>query len=130
MATPLIKKLGIKPGYRVFFLEEPAHYLDLIGPLPEDVKVEEALSPDIDFMHFFTSERERLVESFPALKYHLRKNGMLWVSWPKGASKQPTDLNRDLVREIGLSFGLVDVKVCSVDDTWSGLKFVYMTKDR
>ena len=128
--TPLIRKLGIKPGYRVFFLDEPAHYTDLLGPLPEKVAIEEALIPDLDFIHFFVKEKAWLLESFPALKYHLSKQGMLWVSWPKGASKVPTDLNRDVVREIGLNYGLVDVKVCSVDATWSGLKFVYRKEDR
>ena len=129
-STPLIKKLGIKPGNRVFFLNEPSHYLELLGLLPDDVIIEENLGADLDFIHLFETEHDRLKESFPALKYHLSKNGMLWVSWPKGSSHTETDLNRDVVRELGLFFGLVDVKVCSVDDTWSGLKFVYRREDR
>ena len=128
--TPLIKKLGIKPGYRVFFLDEPDNYTDLIGPLPEKVVVEEALIPGLEFIHFFVKEKEWLIESFPALKYHLSKHGMIWISWPKGTSKVTTDLNANGVREIGLNNGLVDVKVCAVDSIWSGLKFMYRKEDR
>ncbi len=134
-ATPLIKKLGIKPGYRVFFLDEPAHYRALLGPLPEGVVVEEALTLELDFIHYFSLDRDRLSESFPALKHHLNKNGALWISWQKGASKKnassdDTPLNGNHVREIGLLHGLVDVKVCSVDRVWSALKFMYRKTDR
>ena len=127
---PLIKKLGIKAGKRAFFLDAPSHYFDLLGPLPEGLLIEDALVQYLDFIHFFAVEQDWLIESFPALKYHLDKKGMLWVSWPKGTSKVTTDLNSNIVREIGLNNGLVDVKVCSVDDTWSGLKFMYRREDR
>ena len=127
---PLIKKLGIKSGHKAFFLDIPSHYFVLLGTLPEGLVIEEALFPNLDFIHFFAKERQWLIESFPALKYHLDKKGMIWVSWPKGASKVPTDLSSNIVREIGLSNGLVDVKVCSVDAVWSGLKFTYRVKDR
>ena len=127
---PLIKKLGIKSGQRAFFLETPPHYFDLLGPLPEGLIVEETLSPSLNFIHFFVKEQEWLKESFPALKYHMDLKGMIWISWPKGTSKVDTDLNGNIVREIGLGNGLVDIKVCSVDDTWSALKFTYRRKDR
>ena len=127
---PLIKKLGIKPGTRAFFLDTPSHYFDLLGPLPDKLVIEDTLTQHLDFIHFFAVEQDWLMESFPALKYHLDKNGMLWVSWPKGTSKVSTDLSSNIVREIGLSNGLVDVKVCSIDDTWSALKFMYRREDR
>ena len=127
---PLIKKLGLKPDQKAFFLDTPPHYFDLLGSLPEGLIIEDALVPSLDFIHFFAKEQAWLLESFPALKYHLDKKGMIWISWPKGASKVPTDLSSNIVREIGLSNGLVDVKVCSVDTTWSALKFMYRKEDR
>lgn len=127
---PLIKKLGIKSGQKAFFLDTPPHYFDLLGPLPKDLVIEEALVPSLNFIHFFVKEQAWLIESFPALKYHLDKKGMIWISWPKGTSGVETNLNGNIVREIGLSNGLVDIKVCAVDATWSGLKFTYRKKDR
>ena len=84
----------------------------------------------MDFIHVFSTSQSELRRSFPSLKKRLEKNGLIWVSWPKGASKIETDLDGNHVREIGLKNGLVDVKVCAVDDDWSGLKFVYRLKDR
>ncbi len=129
--TPLIKKLGIKPGQRVRFVNAPKHYAKLIGPLPDDVKVAgpSARGP-LDFIHLFTTTESDLGRSFPKLKKLLAKDGTLWVSWPKGGSSIPTDLKEGIVREIGLDAGLVDVKICAVDEDWSGLKFVYRIKDR
>jgi hypothetical protein len=84
----------------------------------------------LDFIQFFSSRRSHLDEQFPKLKASLSPSGMLWVSWPKGSSGVPTDLTENVVRDIGLTNGLVDVKVCAVDETWSGLKFVFRLKDR
>jgi hypothetical protein len=126
----LVVKLGIKEGTRVAALGSPVAYEELVGGLPDGVKVATSLRGKVDFIHFFTNSKSELRSMFPKLKRGLVENGMLWVSWPKGASKVATDLNENVVREIGLAAGLVDVKVCAVNETWSGLKFVYRLKDR
>ena len=84
----------------------------------------------MDFIQFFSMNRAELKAAFPRLKSSLAQNGSLWISWPKAAAKMETDLNENTVREIGRGAGLVDVKVCAVDEIWSGLKFVYRLKDR
>ena len=128
--TKLIDKLGIKEGYSIFILHEPGDYFKMLGPLPKDIKLQKKLTEDTDFIHFFTKEKKSLQENFAVLKTHMSKTGLMWISWPKGSSKIETDLNENIIREIGLREGLVDVKVCAVDDDWSGLKFVYRVKDR
>ena len=127
--TPLINKLGIKEDFNVLFVNEPVHYLDLLGKLPTGVS-RIASDTSADFIHFFTKEKKELVAMLPRLKSMLAKNGMLWVSWPKKSSKVSTDISDAVVREVGLAAGLVDTKVCAVDEVWSGLKFMYRTKDR
>ena len=126
----LVDKLGIKEGHRVAILGAPADYGTILGELPPHVKPGNELRGEKDFLHFFTKSREELAQKFPAVKSSLAQSGMLWISWPKGSSGIPTDLNENVVREFGLSNGLVDVKVCAIDETWSGLKFVYRVKDR
>jgi hypothetical protein len=128
--TPLIKKLGIKSGLRLIFINAPGNYDKTLGGLPNDVEVKAKLENPMDFIQFFTRARAELETQFPILMAALSHSGMLWISWPKKASKIPTDLNEDIIREIGLENGLVDVKVCAVDEVWSGLKFVYRVKDR
>jgi len=127
--TPLAKKLGIKEGYSVLFINQPDYYLQLFADLPEVVEADGAAS-DIDFMHFFTKSAEELKKQLPQMKKQLKKTGMLWVSWPKKSAKVETDLDGNIVRQMGLDAGLVDVKVCAVDQVWSGLKFMYRVKDR
>lgn len=127
---PLVQKLGIKAGFKIIILGAPAGYDQMLGPLPEDVTVAEQLLGPLDFIHFFTEEKAALENQFNALKQALLPNGMLWISWPKKASKVKTDLNENVVREIGLAHGLVDIKVAAVDEVWSGLKFVYRVEDR
>lgn len=128
--TPLLKKLGIKTGYKVWFLHAPDHYASLLGPLPEGVDLATEAGQTCNFIHFFTYTQADLIATFPALKTALAKEGMIWVSWPKKAAKLPGDLDENVVREIGLEAGLVDVKVAAIDEVWSGLKFVYRLKDR
>lgn len=128
--TPPIKKLGIKPGAKVAFVDEPRHYLDLLGDLPADLRLLSRLGRRMDFVHFFTASHSRLRRRFPALKRSLAYDGMLWVSWPKKASKLDKDLAESDVRATGLENGLVDVKICAVDKDWSGLKFMYRLEDR
>jgi hypothetical protein len=126
----LVEKLGIKPGANLIILNAPEGYDKTLGALPAGVSVAPTLGGSLAFIQFFTREREALESAFPALKQALAQGGQLWISWPKGSSKVPTDLNENIVREIGLQNGLVDVKVIAVDEVWSGLKFVYRLKDR
>lgn len=126
----LVDKLGVKKGARVHIANPPAGYARTLGALPGGAVAVAQLSVPCDFIQYFTSERAKLKAEFPELKKNLAQDGILWVSWPKGSSKKATDLNENVVREIGLAAGLVDVKVCAVDEVWSGLKFVYRLKDR
>ena len=127
--TPLPKKLGLKPGIPAATLHAPKHYSDLLGPIP-GVRLAPRLSRDLGFIHAFFTRGKALVSEFPKLKKALARSGMLWISWPKKSSKLPTDLDENVVRDVGLANGLVDVKVCAIDEDWSGLKFVYRLKDR
>jgi len=127
---PLAAKLGIKPGMRLAILGAPPGYDAVLGPLPPEILVSGALRGKSDLIQFFTREARELDRRLPALARALDPDGALWVSWPKGASKVPTDLNEDKVRALALRHGLVDVKVCAVDEVWSGLKLVYRRRDR
>ena len=127
--TPLYKKLGIKPGQRAWFAGNPSGYEDELRNIGDFQRVQK-LGKELDFLHFFTASRKTLATEIPKLRDAMNANGMLWISWPKKAANLPTDLDENIVREIGLKAGLVDVKVCAVDETWSGLKFVFRLKDR
>ncbi len=126
----LVQKLGIKAGNKIAILNSPVDYDQTLGALPPDVLTVDTRAGSLDFIHFFTSRRVELERRFPELKAALAPDGMLWIAWPKRASKMDTDLTEDVVRQIGLANGLVDVKVAAIDQTWSGLKFVYRLKDR
>lgn len=128
--TPLPRKLGIKEGFKVAFLNPPEGYGRTLGKLPPNVVLVEQPHGSFDIIQFFTRRKAELESRFATLKESLSQNGALWVSWPKRSSRVDTDLNENLVREIGLNSGLVDVKICAVDETWSGLKFVRRLKDR
>ncbi len=128
--TPLVKKLGIKLGFKIHFANPPDNLQSLLGELPEKTTTIVELNGPVDYIHFFTKSKDELRTQFPILKAALAQNGPLWISWPKKASKVTTNLNENIVRDIGLQNGLVDVKVCAVDEIWSGLKFVYRLKDR
>lgn len=125
--TPLAKKLGIKEGFSIKLVNEPAHYFDLFTDMPD---VTTNVTGKKDFIHFFTKEMKELNKLLPKLKSEIVPNGIIWVSWPKKAAKIETDVTENLIRDVGLSCGLVDIKVCAVDETWSGLKFVIPVKDR
>jgi hypothetical protein len=101
-----------------------------LGELSPTTEVVDELKGQLDFIHLFTTEKSDLKRTFPSLRKALAQNGVLWISWPKGASKVQTDVNENIVRDIGLENNLVDVKVCAVDEIWSGLKFVFRLKDR
>ncbi len=122
--TPLSKKLGIKPGARLCFVNAPPEYAALLEPLPEDVAIVSAKSPALDLVHGFVKRRADLVELANLYKDRIKQDGAIWVSWPKKAAKIATDVTEDTVREVGLPLGLVDIKVCAVDEVWSGLKLV------
>ncbi|HEU5290421.1 MAG TPA: DUF3052 domain-containing protein [Cyclobacteriaceae bacterium] len=128
--TPLQKKLGIKEGLSLFILQPPDLYFDWISPLPPNVKVKTKLSDEVDFIHLFVKDQKTFSKEFIRSKKQLKKEGMMWISWPKKASRVPTDLDENIIREFGLKNGLVDVKVCAIDDVWSGLKFMFRIKDR
>lgn len=127
--TPLAKKLGLKENFRVWLINQPHHYFSLFADLPH-FQLLKRKSKQVDFIHLFCTHQKELVKLYPAAKSALAIDGMLWVSWPKKTSALPSDLNRDWIRDYILPRGLVDVKVCAVDEDWSGLKFVYRTKDR
>jgi hypothetical protein len=122
--TPLAKKLGIKSGSEVLLVGAPEGYLDLLAPLPEAVRFAPQLSESTDIVHFFSARREEMEKALGTFRANMKPTAILWVSWPKKSSKVPTDITEDTVREAALPLGLVDVKVCAVDDIWSGLKLV------
>jgi len=123
--------LGIKDGHSVLLINKPPHYFDLFSDFPEKVTIlKSGCQESVDFIHLFVKSKEEFEDRIIHAKPLLKKDGLIWVSWPKGASKIKTDLKRDYIREFVLDIGLVDVKVCSVDQDWSGLKFVYRLKDR
>ncbi|WP_370089340.1 DUF3052 domain-containing protein [Ekhidna sp.] len=129
--NPLWKKLGIKEGYACFLFDSPENYFDLLEETPTNTEWDDELSSKAyDFQHVFVKELKTLDTNWKTWKEALKKDGTMWVSWPKGGSKIETDLNGNIVREFGLAGGLVDVKVCAVDEDWSGLKFMYRKKDR
>lgn len=129
--TPLAKKLGIKEGFRVGFVNSPKGFKKELGSLPADVKISVAHLPKpLDLIILFTQSSQTLKTEFPVLAEKLSVNGMLWIAWPKKSSGVSTDLSFDIVQQTGLQAGLVDVKICAVDEIWSGLKFVYRVKDR
>jgi hypothetical protein len=128
--TPLAKKLGIKPGFRVRLLNQPDYYLALFTDLPENISILPDKKGKKNFIHYFPRTAGELQKRLPLLKNEIESNGIIWISWPKMASNLPTDLTGNIVRNLGLAAGLVDIKVCAVNETWSGLKFVIPVKDR
>jgi uncharacterized RDD family membrane protein YckC len=126
----LVEKLGIAPGARIAILNAPRGYRATLGTLPPGVRVATAARGPLPFIQFFTTSRKALEGKFAALVRALAPDGALWVSWPKRASGVATDVTEDVVRAVALPRGLVDVKVCAVDEVWSGLKLVRRLKNR
>ena len=126
----LAEKLGIREGFRIAILNPPGSYRAALGELPTGVTVTDKPEAGMDLIQCFVRSKHEAAGAMPALKNSVLPHGSLWVSWPKGSSGVKTDLNENVIREIGLKSGLVDIKVCAVDETWSGLKFVYRLKDR
>ena len=126
--TPLAKKLGIKPGSIVFVSNPPASYKTLVAPLPEGAKIASRMSSATDIAHLFCRSKAELGAGVKKTLEQLKEGGAIWISWPKKASGVKTDVTEDGIREVILPMGLVDIKVCAVDETWSGLKLVRRAK--
>jgi hypothetical protein len=128
--TPLPKKLGVKENQRVGLVNKPSHFESLLGDLPVNAHVVKRLTAPLDMVLLFVEAERALAKQFPSIAKKIAPNGMIWVAWPKKSSGVPTDLSFERVQRIGLDCGLVDVKICAIDEVWSGLKFVIRLKDR
>ena len=139
--TPLAKKLGIKEGFRVLTINAPDDYPDLLAPLPENVTIQDAEARvstrakhasrnETDLIHIFTNSRDELFGKLADCVRLIKQNGSIWVSWYKKAAKLSTEITEDTVREAAFPLGLVDIKVCAVDEKWSGLKLVIRKENR
>ena len=126
----VVQKLGIKPGFRIFVGGAPDAYDDIVGRLPAGVTITSRLKAPLDMVHLFATDASGLASGLRGTRDAIVPDGMVWVSWPKKASGVATDLSDVVVRDTALPLGLVDVKVCAVDETWSGLKFVIRTSER
>ena len=129
-STPLPKKLGIKEGSRIALINAPKDFPQALGELPHNAEIVARVTKPLDIALLFVTTERALLRDFEKLSAKLVSNGMIWVAWPKKSSGVATDLSFDRVQRIGLDAGLVDVKICAIDDVWSGLKFVYRLKDR
>jgi hypothetical protein len=128
--TPLPQKLGIKPGRTVVIINAPKNYRRLLGTIPERVTFSDRLKPDSSFAHVFIEKRRELEKRLAVLRQKIADTGTVWVSWPKRSSGVPTDVTEDVVRAVALPLGFVDVKVCAIDETWSGLKLMIRRENR
>ena len=127
---PLAQKLGIKAGQKVVIIDGPAAYRKLLAPLPEPVSFSTKVDSGATFIHLFVSERKTLEKELRRLRKLIADTGILWVSWPKKSSGVATDVTEDVIRQVALPLGFVDVKVCAVDQTWSGLKLMIRRENR
>ena len=128
--TPLAQKLGIKPGTKVIALGAPTGYRKILAPLPDGVSFGDKANAGSNFIHLFVSERKALEKELKRLRKILADAGTLWVSWPKKTSGVATDITEDVIRNVCLPLGFVDVKVCAVDEIWSGLKLMIRRENR
>lgn len=120
----IVQKLGIKPGFCIFVDGAPASYGEIVGELPAETTIASRLKASLDMVHLFAMQAASLRKKLPACREAIAPDGMVWVSWPKKSSGVATDVTENVVRDTALSLGLVDIKVCAIDDTWSGLKLV------
>lgn len=128
--TPLAKKLGYQPGLSVYVAGAPPHYDAMLAPLPDAVLFRKAPGTSLGLAHVFVRERKKLEAALPRLIKAIRPDGAIWVSWPKKSSGEKTDITEDTIRAVALPMGLVDVKVCAVDDVWSALRLVIRKTNR
>ncbi|MGB2713224.1 MAG: hypothetical protein WBC51_03535 [Vicinamibacterales bacterium] len=122
--TSLAKKLGINSGTKLHLIDAPPTLQRLLAPLPDGVEFVPTTSDTTDIIHVFSTKKARLAKTLVVIRKRMRPNAVVWVSWPKKAARVPTDLTEDVIRELALPLGLVDIKVCAVDDVWSGLKLM------
>lgn len=127
---PLAQKLGVKAGLTVVTINAPTSYRRLLGTIPEGVTFSDRLKPDSSFVHIFMEKRGALEKRLAVLREKVADTGTVWVSWPKKSSGVPTDVTEDVVRAVALPLGFVDVKVCAIDETWSGLKLMVRRENR
>ena len=128
--TPLVKKLGFKSPLKLWVVNAPEEYNSWLGELPADVKLITKAKPPLDAAHIFVTESFELNALLSRLRNELKQDGFVWVSWYKKSAKMPTDITEDVIREIALPLGFVDVKVCAVSEQWSGLKLVIRKSER
>jgi hypothetical protein len=128
--TPLAQKLGIRAGARLFVHAAPANYAELLAPLPEGVRTVARIDPETDVIHLFATRQSDLTALLQRALNSMRPDAAVWVSWPKKAAGVPSDITEDAIRALALPTGLVDIKVCAVDETWSGLKLVLRRTER
>jgi len=128
--TPLAKKLGIKERFVVLALDAPDDYVGLLEPLPPEVSLTDKPGKNLDLVHIFTNSRSDLQKFLSTAVRQIKQDGSIWVSWYKKAAKLPTEITEDSIREAAFPLGLVDIKVCAVDDKWSGLKLVIRKENR
>lgn len=128
--TPLAAKLGIKPSANVLLIDAPSNYRKLLGKLPNDVTFLDRPDIGCQFVHLFTTRRSELEKHLGRLRAKIADAGTLWVSWPKKSSGVTSDVTEDVIRAVALPLGFVDVKVCAVDETWSGLKLMIRRENR
>ena len=128
--TPLAQKLGIKPGMTITVIHEPADYRKWLGKTPPEVNFSSRVIKGCGFIHFFTTRRSDLEKQLQRLRQKIVDTGTLWVSWPKKSAGLPTNVTEDVIRRLALPLGFVDVKVCAVDETWSGLKLMIRRENR
>ena len=122
--TPLAKKLGLKAGSHLALIGAPENYMSLIAPAPHDLRIGGRVASTTDIVHIFSSRRPELERFLLSCRSKLKPEAAIWVSWPKKSAKVPTDITEDVIREVALPLGFVDVKVCAVSEVWSGLKLV------
>ena len=128
--TPLAKKLGIKAGMVLHIVNAPCDYAALVEGLPEGAMITAAGAKHLDLVHIFTKSRAELLASLKAFQKKIKQDGIIWVSWPKKSSGIASEITEDTIRDVALPLGLVDIKVCAVDETWSGLKLVIRRENR
>jgi hypothetical protein len=128
--TPLVRKLGIWPNERLVAINAPENYAALLVDLPQGVVITDRVTANASFVHLFVKQRTELARRLATLRAKLDDAGILWISWPKKAAKVATDITEDTIRELALPLGFVDVKVCAVDEVWSGLKLMVRRENR
>jgi len=128
--TPLAKKLGMKDGFHIRLINAPDHYLSLFTDLPPNLYFDRPDNEKSDIIHFFTKDTDEYKTKLPELMKQIKSSGMIWISWPKKASKVPANITEETIRNYAIAIGLVDIKVCAIDEVWSGLKLVIPVRDR